>query len=140
KDIQQETSKTPLETTTFHSMTPEDLYQEILNAKTATEAWIAANDFKEAYPQNEKLTKGFKAASQRIYDMAKASQRSGNTKVANKYYSWLAEEELVPETIRLAAETYLNESESSQNSSEEMYQEVLNARTATEAWVAAKEF
>lgn len=137
----EEPSEAPSKPITLNLPTAETMYEEVIRAKTATEAWLAAQDFKASYQGHEKLMSAFEAAGRRIYDMAKSNANKGNTKVARSFYTWLYEEELVPETMRAEAQLYLQGAEKPTQvaSADSMYQAVVDAKTATESWLAAQE-
>src|SRR5699024_5705357 len=120
----------------------EEMYQEVLNARTATEAWLAAQEYKDTYVNHAKLPLAFESAGQRIYDMAITNHRKKNFSQAIIYYSYLIEEKLVPSTMRTEAEFFLEQAEAGLpiNTADNMYAAVLNANTATESWIAAQDF
>src|SRR5699024_7257185 len=119
-----------------------EMYQETVNAKTASEAWIAAQEFKEIYPNDSLLKDAFASAGSRIYNMGIANHKNGKFNQAISYYSMIINEKNVPEITRSSASTLLAMAQAGEKitSSKEMHKKTINAKTATEAWIAAQEF
>lgn len=111
------------------------MFNLVVNASTASGAWKSAENFKEIYPESVLLTEAYNRASQRVYSMAQSSQRNNNESNALYYYGLLKDEELINQTIRSNAEKNYNTI-----SVKTLYNSVINASTASNAWQAALEF
>lgn len=120
----------------------EELYLGVMNAPTASEAWRASQEFKDAYPDEPRLPEAIDSAAQRIFSMGRSSQRQNRLPLARQYYTLLINESLVSVQLRESASNYYNEAVKAENgsASNELFENVLNAPTASAAWNAAQEF
>ncbi|GEN51436.1 SH3 domain-containing protein [Alkalibacterium pelagium] len=110
-------------------------YNDVINAPTATAAWIAAMEYKSLYPTDDRLSEAVNSAGQRIFSMGRSSQRSNRFEDAHHYYSLLVEETLLDQSLMNNALSNLavvkNEM---QTSASDLFDATINASSATEAW------
>lgn len=118
-----------------------DYYKSVINANSATEAWNAGQDFKEAFPNDIRLEEAINSAADRMFSMGQSSHRSRNFSNALFYYNRIANESLVRSSLRteVAELTELAEDGIRLMTENEFYNAVSNANTASEAWDIAVE-
>ncbi|WP_146881527.1 N-acetylmuramoyl-L-alanine amidase, partial [Alkalibacterium pelagium] len=118
------------------------LFEAVLNASSATAAWNAAQDFKEAYPNDSRLAEAMDSAAQRIFSMGQSSQNRERYPQARQYYNMLINESAVSNNLRTQASTKYAETIEAENKekADDLYADVINASTATAAWNAAQDF
>lgn len=137
------------EAETYYNLSIEDenrvsaneLYNRVLNAGSASGAWNAAQEFKETYPNDNRVTDAINDAAQRIYSMGISNHRRGNFNTANIYYNQLLRENLISPQLRSEVVDLSNlaTKEILLRSANDYYNDSINASTATEAWMLATE-
>lgn len=123
-------------------ITANELYNNVIGAKIASEAWNAAQTFKETYPKDNRISDAIDSAAQRIHAMGTSNHKKGNYSTADIYYSKILGESLISPQLRIL--TVKLNTLSSMNkrflSANDYYTNTLNAKTATEAWNTAQEY
>lgn len=122
--------------------TADELFAAVENASTASNAWNAAQEFKDAYPEDNRVVDALDMAAIRILSLGQSNHRNGNYSNAISYYIRVVNENLVSEGLRESASTLLAEAEAGNQLkyASTYYDNVVNAPTATAAWNAAQTF
>lgn len=113
-----------------------NMFNQVINANTASSAWKHAEDFKKAFPNDDRITEAFENAGQRIYRMGINSHKNGNFENAVIYYTLLINE---PTVSKVNKETALGlrllaNNHQQYNTPQDMYNNVINASIASKAW------
>lgn len=118
------------------------LYNNTMNASTASRAWNYANEFNKHYPNDYRIKEAFDSASNRIFSLAQSNHRSRNYSTANRLYNQLRNEPHVPSNIKTSLSTLIDMANSQVRLgfASTYYNNVMTANTATNAWTAAMEF
>lgn len=123
-------------------ITADELYNNVTGAKTATDAWNAAQTFKENYPKDNRISDAIDSAAQRIYAMGTSNHKKGNHTTADIYYSQILSESLISPQLRNRTVKLSTLASKGRRflSANDYYKNTLNAKTATDAWNTAQEY
>src|SRR5699024_7415464 len=122
--------------------TANELYNRILEAKTVTEAWNLAQEFKENFPDDDLLSKAMNQDEKMNLNYGMKIHRRREIENAITYYNKIDNEEKVSSTLRSTAEAYLNQANANKEltTPKDYYNQILEAKTVTGAWNLAQEF
>src|SRR5699024_4673177 len=87
-------------------MTAEKIYDMVIYANTASEAWDAVQAYKEYYSNDVNLQAAVDHAANRIFTQGQINHKNANFSTAIHYYELLLEEPLISANILEQAETY----------------------------------
>ncbi|SDD40151.1 hypothetical protein SAMN04488013_1301, partial [Marinilactibacillus psychrotolerans] len=124
------------------TLTADELYKSTVNAKTATEAWVSAIEFKESYPEDKRISDALNRAADRVLALGQSYHRSGKLSSAITLYKNLINEPMVSSAVRDSSTKLMTLAENGKNMpySSSLYKQTINANTASEAWSKALEF
>lgn len=117
-------------------------YNQISNAKQASEAWVLAQNFKRDYPNDHRVVGSINQAAERNAILGKDAHRSHNYQLAVTYYTRLIDEQLVEKKLRSEVTIY-NRQATNGETLKTAYQyvnQISNAQQASSAWTLAQNF
>lgn len=122
--------------------TATNLYNRVVNADTASNAWHYATELLKHYPNDYRVSEAFEIASNRIFSLGQSNHRNRNFNTANIYYRQLLNHKFVPSEIQVTLQHLIQLASNSTRIefANTYYQNVITANTASEAWNAALEF
>src|SRR5690625_2303218 len=132
--------------TTFNAQstqqTPEDLYNQILNAKSVTAAWNSAEEFKTNYPNHVLLAEAVNHAAQLNLNYGIKLHGRNEYTDATSYYERVINAALVSNNLKTTAQAYLNQANSNKEltTPADYHEQVLNAKSVSGAWNQIQEF
>lgn len=118
------------------------LYNNSINAGTASDAWQNAVELNRHYPNDYRVSIVFESASNRIFSLAQSNHRNRNYNTALRYYNQLLNHAHVPSQIQNSLNRLITMANSQirLGFASTYYNDVINAPTATAAWNAAMEY
>ena len=121
---------------------PKDYYNKILKAKTVTEAWNLAQEFKTNFPEDDLLGEALNYAAQLSLNYGMKIHKNGAYSDAASYYNKIISEEKVSSTLRSTAQVYLNQANEGKEltTPKDYYGKVLASKKVSQAWSLAQEF
>ena len=119
-----------------------DYYNKILKAKTVTEAWNLAQEFKTNFPEDDLLGEALNYAAQLSLNYGMKIHKNGAYSDAASYYNKIINEEKVSSTLRSTAQVYLNQANEGKEltTPKDYYGKVLASKKVSQAWSLAQEF
>lgn len=119
----------------------DDLFHNVINARTSTEAWNNLEKLIARFPKYTRMNEAVSHASSRVYAMGRSNHISGNSGNALTYYQWLLNQNKVEESLRntVSAHVYQLDNGLEYRTVEDYVKDTSNAPTATEAWNIATE-
>ena len=122
-------------------LTPEDYYNEILNAKGISTAWNTTEEFKMIYPQDKLLKEAIDYVANLNLNYGIKLHKQKDFKNAISYYERVVNEPLAKENLISSAKVYLNQAKSNQTikTPEIYYEQITKAKSVTTAWNLAQE-
>lgn len=122
--------------------TPEDYYDQVLNAKGVSGAWDLAQKFKADFPQNEYAEKAFSYAAQLHLDYGMKLHQRGEYADAKKYYDRLLESSAVSTALKKEAQAFQRQANAKQEltTPNDYYKKIQSAKLVSEAWDLAQAF
>src|SRR5699024_5761665 len=121
--------------------TADDLYNESMSASGATGAWNLAQELKELYTTDTRISEAVNKAANRLLVMGTSLHSNGRFADANTYYELLLSDSEVDSTLYSQAETYygLSQAKRTLKTADDLYSESMSASGATGAWNLAQE-
>ncbi|MDN6294656.1 MAG: SH3 domain-containing protein, partial [Alkalibacterium sp.] len=114
------------------------LYESVVNATGASEAWLKAIDGYKTYPDDDRFKEAIEIAAERNLGIAESYERRGKLEDALWYFNrvirgpWLSEDTLAYATKKADDIKKIIDKDF-------IYEEALNAETLTERWTLAVE-
>src|SRR5699024_1482823 len=120
--------------------TADDMFSEVINAPTASEAWSRALKYKELFQTHKNLEDAFTYDGKRILSMEITAHKNTNFSTELNYYRQILDESLTSANITNSAQMLYNLAKQNKKlqSASGYYSSTKNASTASEAWNVAK--
>lgn len=120
--------------------TADELYNKAMYAEFATEAWDAAQLFKAVYPHDSRLGRAINKVADRQLILGKNNHLKREFDLALEYYERLLSEEFVNSEIKSTTSIYQSLAVKGLDiqSSDELYNDAINATYASDAWEKAQ--
>ncbi|WP_143020649.1 N-acetylglucosaminidase [Marinilactibacillus psychrotolerans] len=117
------------------------LFNDTINAKTASRAWDLALYFLNLYPTENKAFKALEISANRIFSLGQSYHRKGDFNKALHYYNLLINESRISDSLEQSVKQYVEQADGKIDlvTDNDYKNKSIKAKTASKAWEIALE-